>query len=79
MLIDPPVAGWLWILVGLAFFATQEPRHFVLSLNMATQLLIRILIFSLTNEPTIIKICWAQSLLKDDALSYNVSNPNGEA
>lgn len=45
MLIDPPVDGWLLVLVGLALFATQEPRHLVLSLNMATQLLIRILEF----------------------------------
>jgi FlaA1/EpsC-like NDP-sugar epimerase len=63
MLIDPLLAGWLLVLVGLAVFATQEPRHFVLSFNMATQLLIRILNFSLTNEPTIIKYagsnrCW---------------------
>ncbi|KAF5528945.1 hypothetical protein FMEXI_14450 [Fusarium mexicanum] len=75
----PLVAGWLLVLVGLPLFATQEPRHFVLSFNMATQLLIRILNFSLTNEPTIIKLCWVQSLLKDDALSYIVFNPYGEA
>jgi hypothetical protein len=78
MLIDPRVAGWLLVLVGLVVFATQEHRHLVLSFNMATQLLIRILDFSLTQQAHYPQICRVQSLLEDNVLSQNVFDPSAK-